>query len=205
MKVTPNVPLARGLRVAVAVCLAFGAACSSPNSDGRSATPIYNKDTGKLEALQSDTNGDGKPDARAVMDGAVVRHVEIDRDHDGKPDRWEYYAPPERPDAPGRPVLVRAEEANGTDGKVTRREFHERGVIARVEEDTDFDGKLDKWEQYTAGALTRMDLDLTGRGTPDRRMIYGPGGKVERVESDPDGDGIFTPLPNGPDTTSTRK
>lgn len=178
--------------------LATMACSSSTPAAGRQATPIYNAETGKLEQLVSDTNGDGKPDTRAYMDGAAFKRVEIDRNHDGRPDRWEYYD--RLPAGSGasrsrlRLVLTRAEEANGGRDTVTRKEFYERGTIARVEEDSDDDGRVDKWELYQQGALTRMDLDLTGRGRADRRLVYGAGGHVDRVETDPDGDGKFEPV-----------
>jgi hypothetical protein len=127
------------------------------------------------------------------MDGTILRHVELDRDGNGRTDRWEFYLP--APAGDGRPRLERAEEANGTDDRVTRRETYRDGVISRVEEDTDFDGRVDKWEVYERGALARMDLDLSGRGRPDRRLVYGPGGTVARIEVDPDGDGVFTVAP----------
>lgn len=178
-------------------CVAATMACSAP-APGRRATPIYNAETGKLEQLVSDTNGDGKPDTRAYMDGAAFKRVEIDRNHDGRPDRWEYYdrVPADPGDSRSRLrlVLTRAEEANGGRDAVTRKEFYERGTIARVEEDSDDDGRVDKWERYEQGALTRMDLDLTGRGKADRRLVYGTGGQVDRVETDADGDGKFEPM-----------
>jgi hypothetical protein len=153
------------------------------------ATPIYDKDTGKLTQLQSDTNGDGKPDTTAFMHGALVTRVEIDRNHDGQVDRWEHYA--DRTGPSGEPLLERVEEANGPPGVLTRREWYADGLPTRIEDDTDGDGRTDKWELYERGALVRMDLDLAGRGRADRRLVYGAGGAVERIEVDPDGDGVF--------------
>jgi hypothetical protein len=165
------------------------------------AKPTYNPDTGRLERLDGDRDGDGKVDLQAEMDGLRFKKVAIDRDGDGRPDRWEYYDAPAAP-APGRVApaakseLVRAEEANGADRqRPTRREFYEHGVIVRIEEDTDADGRTDTWDWYEHGALARMEIDLQGRGRPDRRLVYGPAGDVERVEVDAKGDGVFVPLP----------
>jgi hypothetical protein len=80
------------------------------------------------------------------------------------------------------------------DWVVTRREFYEDGVLQRAEEDTNADGRMNRWEEHAGGRLVQMDLDLTGRGTPDRRLVYGPGG-TRRIEIDPDGDGVFEPVP----------
>lgn len=190
--------LVRGA-AAVAVTLAVGG-CGRGRSTGPVATPIYSQKDGTLEQLVTDTNGDGKVDTRAFMKGLTLLRIEIDRNHDDAPDRWEYYdQAPEgvtvanSPD--GRAMITRAEEANGADATITRREFYERGVIARVEEDTDADGRVDKWETYEGGDLSRVDLDLGRKGFPDRRLTYGEGGEVIRIEADPDGDGTFVLLP----------
>ena len=180
------------LLLAVAVCAACNSAAATSN--GR-PTPVYNKDTGRLEQLLSDRNGDGKVDTRAFMDGVRFKSIEIDRNGDGRPDRWEYYEP--APGAAGstQSVLVRAEEANGPTGAITRKEFYEAGKIHRVEEDTDADGRIDKWEFYENGALVRIDFDLQGKGFADRRIYYDANGVIERLEVDPDGDGKFDPAP----------
>ena len=181
------------------VCLAITAsACSGSSAapEAGAVTPLYNERTGRLEALQSDTNDDGQFDTVAHMDGVTLKYIEIDRDHDGRFDRWEYYvSAPGTPAAlrspDGRSVMDHAEEAAGPDNQIVRREFYVDGVIARVEEDTTADGKVDKWESFEKGILVRMDLDLEGLGRPTRRLVYGTNGEVERVEADPDGDGVF--------------
>lgn len=164
------------------------------------ATPVYNEVTGELEALESDTNGDGAVDTRARMNGVRLQSIEIDRNYDGVVDRWEFYV--DNPGAPaaarspdGRSVLDHVEEANGDGETVTRREFYVDGVIRRVEEDTDADGQLDKWEDYLNGRLRFMALDLDRVGHATRRLVYTSTGDVERVEIDPDGDGQFVPAP----------
>ena len=160
--------------------------------------PVYNQDTGKLEQLVSDRDGDGRAETRAFMDGAVLKRIEIDRNGDGAVDRWEYYSGG-RVTAPGAaveaPVIERAEEANGPDSRVTRREFFAAGAVQRVEEDTNMDSRVDKWEFYEGGRLARIDLDLVGKGLPSQRLVYGADGAVVRVETDPDGDGRFVAVP----------
>lgn len=177
--------------VAAAAC---GGASSDSVGDGRPA-PVYDPTTGRLKELVSDRNKDGKPDLWAYMDGSRIERIEIDRNADGRIDRWEHYGPlPAGAASDAAPPLVRAEEANGPDDRVTRREFYVQGVIDRVEEDADTDGRVDKWEQYTGGALSRVDLDLQGKGFADRRLVYGPAGSVDAIEEDPDGDGRFVPV-----------
>jgi hypothetical protein len=171
--------------------------CVQPPSRGAGtrATPIYNKQTGRLEALLYDKNGDGKIDTHAHMEGVRLKFIEIDLNGDERPDRWEYYVPATMSDGLARlhdTILERAEEARLFNGKITRREFYENGVIRRTEEDTDFDGRIDKWETYDNGEqLIRVDLDLQGKGFATRRLIYRPDGPFDHVEEDPDGNGRF--------------
>lgn len=187
-----------------AATLLPGLAChTAPEPSGPPATPIYNSTTGQLEQVVSDTDGDGKIDTKAFMDGRRLKHIEIDRNADGRPDRWEYYvdAPPERirPNAAdGRSEIERVEEANGPDDRITRREFYERGELARVEDDSDLDGRVDRWEQYDHGILSRLDLDLNRAGFPDRRLIYGKDGSIDRIEVDPAGTGAWKEAPAPP-------
>ena len=54
------------------------------------ATPVYNKTDGKLEQVLSDSDGDGKIETRAFMDGRKLLRIEIDRNADDRADRWEY-------------------------------------------------------------------------------------------------------------------
>jgi hypothetical protein len=178
--------------------IALGVACapaSTPDNAAASAvTPTYNTATGRLEQLTVDRNGDGKVDTWAFMDGVRLQRIEIDRDADGRPDRWEHYeqAPAGDP-SPGGVRLTHVEERTAPEGIVTRREFYAAGALERVEEDTNESGRTNKWEFYTGGVLARIELDLTGRGTADQRLLYGPSGEVERIERDADGDGQFEP------------
>jgi hypothetical protein len=170
-----------------------GACFSRTPPPSQQVIPIYSKQSGRLEALMSDRDGDGKLDTRALMDGARLNRVEIDRNADGRPDRWEYYASAGA-DAPGTPLIERAEEADGPEGRITRREVYADGVIDRAEEDTDGDGRIDKWEKYANGSLLSVELDLIGAGRPSQRLNYGAGRNVASVETDPDGDGVFVPV-----------
>ena len=184
----------------VGVLLFCGCRSADPPLVG-GATPVYNKETGALEQLVSDRDGDGKLETRAFMDGVHLKHIEIDRNADGATDRWEFYLPATATaaGAPASPPrLSHIEEAGAFDKRITRREFYRDGALHRVEEDTDLDGRADKWELYAAGALARIDLDLVGKGVPTQRLHYGPGGNVTLVETDPECDGTFVPLVRPP-------
>ena len=182
--------------IAAAVLSSVVIACSAPAQPQpqRRVTPVYSKETGRLEQLTSDRNGDGKIDTRAFMDGTRLQRVEIDRNGDSKPDRWEHYKTSPDARATSQVEIERAEEASASDERITRREFFEGGAVIRVEEDTDADGRTDKWEHYRNGQLVRIELDLKGAGFPDRRMTYRRDGNVDRVEEDPDGRGNWRPF-----------
>lgn len=169
-------------------------ACGRAPESGASslATPVYNEETGRLEQIVSDRDGDGRVETRAFMDGTRLVRIEIDRDGDESVDRWEYYS---SVGEPAVPMIERVEEAGGPAGVVTRRERYADGTLEHVEDDTNLDGRPDKWETYQEGRLVYVDLDLVGRGTPDRRLVYGTDGTITRMESDADGDGIFEVLP----------
>ena len=116
-----------------------------------------------------------RQETRAFMDGTDIKYIEIDRNGDGAPDRWEYYGTPAAAagiTAAASNVIDHAEEANGPDRTITRREFYVDGVIRRVVDDTNFDGRPDKWEQYERGVLVQVEMDLVGKGYPSRRLVY---------------------------------
>ena len=59
-------------------------------------TPEYDAQTGKLRLLKYDSDGNGKVDTVSYMDGSRIVRIEIDKDEDGKVDRWEYYGPDQK-------------------------------------------------------------------------------------------------------------
>jgi hypothetical protein len=186
------------------------AACSSERDHGRKRiTPEYDK-SGKLQLLKYDANGNGIVDTWSYMDGARVVRIEIDKDEDGKIDRWEYYGPDQKllkvgfsrqndgkedgwsyATADGG---TRLELSSHRDGRIDRIEYYEHDVMVRDEEDTDGDGKIDKWETYDGARLASVAFDTTHRGTADRRLTYRPDGAA-LMEVDPKGDGHFVALP----------
>jgi len=147
------------------------------HKDGRAFIACYKKGllvldtkTGKLQLLKYDSNGNGTVDTWSYMDGVRILRIEIDADEDGKLDRWEHYGADQK--------LEKVGLSPSGDGKATRTEWHEQDVLVRAEEDTDEDGRTDKWETYENGRLTAVAFDTLHRGTPDRRLIYGPDGSV---------------------------
>ncbi|OFV93278.1 MAG: hypothetical protein A3G76_12025 [Acidobacteria bacterium RIFCSPLOWO2_12_FULL_65_11] len=167
----------------LAASLVATLACGSAAEPARARiAPEYDTKTGKLQLLKYDSNGNGTVDTWSYMDGVRILRIEIDADEDGKLDRWEHYGADQK--------LEKVGLSPSGDGKATRTEWHEQDVLVRAEEDTDEDGRTDKWETYENGRLTAVAFDTLHRGTPDRRLIYGPDGSV-RVEVDAAGDGRF--------------
>jgi hypothetical protein len=201
------------------VLLACGALAAC--SQGGSSRAEYDEQTGRLRALHFDVSGDGKHDATGYMDGSKMRRIELDLDSDGAIDRWDFYKSDGSLDRVGlsqrddgrmdaeafyTPTgeLSRMRVSTRRDGVFDRTEYYEQQVLVRSEDDTDGDGRADKWDTYRPEpnipaslrpyAVTSTALDETRRGTPSRRFFYGPNGRVERVEVDPDGDGTFAVL-----------
>lgn len=186
-------------------------ACSDPGqARSRDTTrPTYDKATGRLKELTYDANQNGKIDTWTEMDGARPIRSRIDRDEDGRLDRWEYYdasgaltrvgfsrRQTGTPDAwaysgpDGRIARVDS-SSTGDESRIDRREFYEQGLLARSESDTNGDGRPDQWETYEAGVLKTAAVDQDGDGRPDRRLTYGPDGALVLIESEPDAAGSF--------------
>jgi hypothetical protein len=195
----------RALARAACAIAAFGLApgCApdaSPPARG-DVIPTYNKDTGRLERITYDRNGDGRIDATAFMDGTRIVRAELDEDFDGLVDRWEYYATGDATKRVGGSdalndggVLTRVEQATGAPGKVSRWETYAAGTLTEATEDADGDGHVDKWEAWSGGSLISVALDTTGQGRPDRRLVYSAAGGEPRLEL-ADSSGRFPPAP----------
>jgi hypothetical protein len=193
----------------ILMCAVVHAACDRSEADARKRiTPEYDKNTGRLTLLKYDSNGNGIVDTWSYMDGARVVRIEIDKDEDGKIDRWEYYGPDQKLQKVGvsrmndgkedawtyaQPdgSIDRVEISTRRDGTVSRVEHYQQNALVSAEEDSDGDGHIDRWETYDGPRLASVAFDTHHRGTPDRRLIYSVDGTV-RVEVDAKGDGRFS-------------
>jgi hypothetical protein len=163
------------------------AACGGGGAEPPRATttPKYDPATGKLTELAYDATANGRTDAWADMDGTRVLRSRVDRDEDGKIDRWEYYDDQQRlvkvgfsragdgiadawaiPAADG--TVERIEISSSRDEtKIDRIEYYEHadpqpgssGMLVRAEVDGDGDGQFDRWETYAAGHLRSVAYD----------------------------------------------
>ena len=191
--------------------MALGWSCSNSDKarDTLGITPAYDPATGKLKELAYDSNHNGKPDTWTDMDGARPLQTRIDRNEDGKLDRWEYYDEKStlvkvgfsRTDngkvdawafagADGKVQRIESSSA-ADDKKIDRWEHHDALGVTAAEEDTNHDGAPDKWEAYEAGLVKTAAFDEDGDGKPDRRLTYS-GGSLVTIESEPDASGNFT-------------
>lgn len=195
---------------AVTLALLCLGACADPETDRlrRTTVPTYDSTTGKLVELTFDANGNGVIDTWTTMDGARPVLTRIDRNEDGKVDRWEHYGPDGRlvkvGYSRGDTGVADAWAFEGPDGRIERieisstadearidrREFYDATGLVRAEDDTNGDGRVDKWETYEAGALRTAAFDEDGDGRPDRRFTY-ERGELVLIESEPDGAGAF--------------
>jgi hypothetical protein len=90
------------------------------------------------------------------MDGSTIVRIEIDRDGDGKIDRWEYYGP-------GK-VLLRAEEDTDRDGIIDKWETYDHERLASVAFDEQHRGKPTRRLVYASNGEVRIEVDVSGDG-----------------------------------------
>lgn len=147
-----------------------GSACGTAPDETSRIEGVYDQTTGRLELLKYDADGDGTVDTWSYMDGARVLRIELDGNQDNRIDRWEYYGPDQQIEKIGLSMK--------RDGTADRFEYYENGTLTRAEGDTSGDGRIDKWEVYDGGRLASVAFDTTQRGSPDRRVVYGPGGST---------------------------
>lgn len=205
-------------RSAVLLTIVSLSACAGPETHRLKETtrPTYDTNTGRLKELTYDGNSNGRIDTWTDLDGTRALRSRIDRDEDGKIDRWEYY------DETGKLVKVgfsRRDDGkpdawafSGADGrisvieissvadetKIDRREYYDvslagpdgHGALVRAEEDTNRDGRPDKWETYENGAVKTVAFDENSDGAPDRRLTYARS-SLRLIESGPDASGRF--------------
>lgn len=192
------------------VCLSVPG-CSDPEKERLKQTtlPTYDKTTGRLKELTFDQDKNGKIDTWTDMDGARPVLTRMDRNEDGKLDRWEYYNPQGQLEKVG---FSRKDDGKadawafaGADGKIERIEISSTADVnkidrweqydaiglVRAEEDTNADGRPDKWETYEGGAVKSAAFDENADGRPDRRLTY-QGGTLLLIETEPDAAGNFT-------------
>lgn len=200
-------------RALLVLVLTVAALACAPNPDRerleRTVAATYDKETGRLAEITYDSNDNGAIDIRTYMDGTRILRIEIDKDEDGKIERWEYYDANQRlekvgfsrandgivdawayegPD--GR--IARVEVSTARDGVIDRWEYYDNDVMLRAAEDVDRNGRPDKWETFVDAAIETVAFDENGDGRPDRRLTYAENGQLVLIESEQDSSGVYT-------------
>lgn len=184
------------------------AGCDDPAARAAAArvTPEYDKTTGRLTRIAYDSNGDGKTDNWAYMDGAHVVRVEVDEDGDGKVDRWEYHAQDSgvqgsevQGSGPGAVHSAGTQGSGavaGPQGSVrnARLQGPAQGAasplqtIERIERAARHDGRVSRWEYFKEGQLIRVEEDTDNDGRIDKWETYS-GGTLTSMSLDTSGRG----------------
>lgn len=128
-----------------------------------------------------DRDGDGRPDRWVYRQGRQVVAEATDEDGDGIAERKVHFVP-------GSQVVAREEEDTDADGRADTFSEYEAGVIVERETDGNGDGEVDGWSYYEAGQLVRNERDTNADGFRDRMAFY-EAGRLVREEEDRDGNG----------------
>lgn len=194
--------------VLAAVLAGSAAACQDRGPGGAPQGYLFEKGpyqgfydpNGKLMRLLYDQNGDKKADVVMLFyPSGVPKQVEADTDFDGRIDRWQYYSEAgviekegssrkggKQPDTwqhfDAKGTVVRLEVDENGDGQVDRTENFRNGRVASVGVDSNGDGKIERWQTWSGGRVVSEELDTDGDGISDRRLRYGPGGRLLGME-----------------------
>src|SRR5215213_320258 len=176
--------------IASSVVVAAFAGCNAPPDPrrtnfeirGKEGVAKYDPKTGRLKKIDIDQNKNGRIETFSYWDATRLILIEVDKDEDGKIDRWEHYGDQNKLASVGSSSKDDEVEDTWTypDGS---------GFLARVETDTNRDGVVDKREIFIPrdGApdgrvLSIVELELDKSGQPARRLHYRADGSFERSE-----------------------
>jgi hypothetical protein len=151
------------------------------DGDGRFETRSYFQH-GRLDRREKDSTGDGTPDQVVYFDEkGAEQKAELDTNHDGKMDRWQYYRD-------GRPELIEADQ--DCDGRVDlRSRYNPDGDVSIIEEDRDRDGTFELVQQYDSRGWERIVVNDPGRQGCPVVTLYYRGDFLAQKEVDLDRDG----------------
>lgn len=179
--------------IVFAVGLALLAACTPPPDPrrtnfeirGKEGVAKYDPKSGRLKTLDADINKNGRMEIFSFWDATRLIRIEIDRDEDGKIDRWEHYDEKNK--------MTRVGSSSKDDEVEDTWTYPDAsGFLGRVETDSDRDGAIDKREIYAprpgvpeGRVLSIVELDLDKAGRPGRRLYYRADGSFEKTEALP--------------------
>ncbi len=153
----------RATGVCLLVVAPFAIACGDKETKSAQApkgyrdVEIHHEDCdGKGQAQTLDTNGDGKPEIKQILNGGREVCRVTDLNHDGKPDQFTYF------DGAGQ---VRRIEGGFQDtGLVSSVEIYEGGKLVRREFAAAGQDRLDTWDFFdpATGKRVRRERDSNG-------------------------------------------
>ncbi len=138
-----------------------------------------------------DRDRDGKPDRWITWRDGEIVSKELDLNYDGKPDTRMDFT--EEADERGRVRRLVAESRDTDhDGKADLWKSHVDGNVMSIREDRDRDGRADRERRFSkSGRLVGLGTDTKGDGAIDQARRFGPRGETLAISYDTDGDGRF--------------
>lgn len=131
--------------------------------------------------LESDNNGDGKPDATFHYDQGMIIRAVYDRNFDGIPDFFEWYKDG---------IISRAESDDDFDGKNDGWYTCRNGNWWLSKHDTDRNGVPDVFQYFDHGVIRMAVWRPNESGKPLRIEFYEKGVKAKELR-DTTGDGLL--------------
>lgn len=167
-----------------------GLACDTPPDPRRSNFEVrgdggvakYDPASGRLKKFDIDQNRNGRIETFSYWDGTRLLRIEVDRDEDGKVDRWEHYGA-------GNKMVRIGSSSRDDEIEDTWTYPDDNGLLRMVESDADRDGRIDRREFYAAQpghaegrVITIVEMDFDKSGQPARRLRYRADGSFDRAE-----------------------
>jgi antitoxin component YwqK of YwqJK toxin-antitoxin module len=145
------------------------------NGDKKADVVMLFYPSGVPKQVEADTDFDGRIDRwQSYSEAGVIEKEGTSRKHGGQADTWQYFDP--------KGNVVRVEVDENGDGQVDRTENFQNGRVASVGVDSNGDGKIERWQTWSGGRAVSEELDTDGDGIMDRRLRYGPDGRLLGME-----------------------
>lgn len=131
------------------------------------------------DVIETDTNGDGKPDIFSYYRNNKLLRIENDRDYDGVIDAWHRY---------NDNRIANSEYDDNFDGKIDGWADYENENDFKLKIDSDFNGKPDATVYVVHQLEARVDWQPNGSSIIVKREVFENAIKKEEfIDSDRDG------------------
>jgi len=151
------------------------------DSDGVVDLTVHLDSRERPRRIERDTDHDGRPDRDEFYEAGILASVSIDRDHNGRPEEEIHY----------RGGIKKTWEIydRQTGRLLTTWFYDDKGQILRLEKDRDGDGRVDIRYLYKKGAVVRVEEDSNSDGRMDTWEDYLSGNRLAQRLKDLDNDG----------------